>query len=146
MQKQYITWDDIKRSSDEIAEKIKSHCQDLEQATLIAVSRGGLIPTQLISYKLNIRDIRVMKLISYDEENIRRDTKDLSTDRLFDGKTVYIIDDLADSGETIKYLKEQYPTSTICSLYTKDCCKYQPDMTSSQILSKDNWIVFPWDE
>ena len=67
MDKQYITWEEIKVLSDELASKIKSHCEDLETATLIAVSRGGLVPAQLIAYKLNIRDVRVMKLISYNE-------------------------------------------------------------------------------
>lgn len=146
MNKVYITWEDIKRYSNEIADTIKSHCEDLEQATLIAVSRGGLVPAQIIAYKLNIRDVRVMKLISYDENNQRGQTKDISTDRLFDGKNVYIIDDLSDSGETVKYIRNQYPSSTICSLLTKDCCQHKPDITSSLIISKDDWLVFPWDE
>ena len=146
MTKLYISWDDVKKGSNELANKIKAHCEDLDQITLIAVSRGGLIPAQLIAYKLDIRDIRVMKLISYDENNIRKETKDFSTDRLFDGKNVYIIDDLADSGETIRYLKERYPTSNTCSLFTKDCCKTMPDLSSSILFPKDEWLVFPWDE
>lgn len=146
MDKTYISWEEIKNLSDELAEKIQEHCEDLETATLVAVSRGGLVPAQLIAYKLDIRDIRVMKLISYDKNNVRQETKDISTDRLFDGETVYIIDDLADSGETVRYLKERYPNSNICSLLVKDECKYKPDIYPEAGIKKHGeWLVFPWD-
>lgn len=145
MNKQYITWNEVKDLSDELAYKIKSHCQDLETATLVAVSRGGLIPAQLIAYKLNIRDVRVMKLISYNENNEREEIKDISTDRLFDGNNVYIIDDLADSGETIKYIRKNFPNSNICTLLKKDCCRENPSISTSRIIEEKTWLVFPWD-
>ncbi len=146
MEKTYITWEEIKKLSDELADKIKAHCEDLSSATIIAVSRGGLVPAQLIAYKLDIRDVRVMKLISYDKNNQRNQTQDISTDRLFDGQSVYIIDDLADSGETVRYLRENYPNSNICSLLVKDCCKTLPDIRTSQTIDGNAWLVFPWDE
>ena len=146
MDKQYITWEEIKNLSDELATKIQSHCQDIETATLIAVSRGGLVPAQLIAYKLNIRDVRVMKLISYNENNIREEIKDISTDRLFDGNNVYIIDDLADSGETIKYIRKNFPNSNICTLLKKECCQETPNISTTKVIASKTWLVFPWDE
>lgn len=145
MNKHYITWEDIQKWSNIIAEKISADCADISQMTLVAVSRGGLVPAQLIAYKLNIRDIRVMKLISYDSENKRGETKDISTDRLFDGDDVYFIDDLADSGETVRYLRKRFPQSRQCTLITKECCNENPDLTAVT-LPGDAWIVFPWDE
>ena len=118
MSKHHISWENIQEWSADIAHKIAADCPDINHMTLVAVSRGGLIPAQLIAYRLNIRDIRVMKLISYDSDNKRGETKDISTDRLFDGSDVYFIDDLADSGE--------------------------PDL-SAVTLPGDAWIVFPWD-
>ena len=90
MKKEYISWDEVKALSDELAQKIKAHCDDLSSATLVAVSRGGLVPTELVSYKLNIKDIRIMKLASYSDDNKRSMIVDSSTDRLYDGKNVYI--------------------------------------------------------
>lgn len=145
MNKHYITWEDIQKWSNIIAEKISADCADISQMTLVAVSRGGLVPAQLIAYKLNIRDIRVMKLISYDSENKRGETKDISTDRLFDGDDVYFIDDLADSGETVRYLRKRFPQARQCTLITKECCNENPDLTAVT-LPGDAWIVFPWDE
>ena len=143
--KQSVSWEEIKHWSDKLAEKIAEDCPDLSQATLIAISRGGLVPAQLIAYKLNIRDIRLMKLISYDEDNTRKQIQDISTDRLFDGSCVYIIDDLADSGETIKYVRKKFPTVRICTLFKKTCCKEHPDICVREGIDQNCWLVFPWD-
>ena len=143
--KQYLNWDDITRLSNCVAEKIKAEYPDLSQVTLVGVSRGGLIPTQLIAYKLDIRDVRVVKLVSYDDNNERGEIKDVSTDELIDGKNVYIIDDLADSGATLKYLRSRFPEAKVCTLLKKTCCREDPDICIENGVSADTWIVFPWD-
>lgn len=140
-----LSWEEIEHWSDRLAEKISADCPDLSQATLIAISRGGLVPAQLIAYKLNIRDIRLMKLVSYNENDIRAEIQDISTDRLFDGSCVYIIDDLADSGATIKYVRKKFPSARICTLLKKTCCTEHPDICIREDIDKDCWIVFPWD-
>ncbi len=144
MKKQYISWENIQEWSNAIADKIAMDSPDISQITMIAVSRGGLVPAQLIAYRLNIRDIRLMKLISYDNNNQRGETKDISTDRLFDGSDVYVIDDLADTGETIRYLRKRFPNARQCALITKENCSEKPDLTATT-LPGDMWLVFPWD-
>jgi xanthine phosphoribosyltransferase len=145
MEKKYLRWEDIKTWSDCLSDAIAKDCADLSKATLLAVSRGGLIPAQLIAYKLNIRDVRVMKLISYDENNQRGDIKDISTDELVDGNFVYIIDDLADSGATVRYLRGKFPSAKVCVLMEKSCCTEKPDICALNGLAADTWLVFPWD-
>lgn len=145
MEKTIVSWEEVEHWSDRLAEKIAEDCTDLSQATLVAVSRGGLIPTQLIAYKLDIRDVRVMKLLSYDENNQRCPISDISTDRLFDGADVYFIDDIVDSGATIAYIQKKFPTARICTLLTKTCCAEMPDICAREGLPADNWVVFPWD-
>ena len=145
MEKQQISWEEIKHWSDRLAQKIADDCTDLTQVTLVAVARGGLIPTQLISYKLNIRDVRIMKLMSYDEDNQRGEISDISTDRLFDGHDVYFIDDVADSGATVRYIRKKFSVARVCTLLLKSGCKERPDICVREGISKDTWLVFPWD-
>ena len=145
MTKELISWQDIESLSDRLAEKIAADCDDLSQVTLVAVARGGLIPVQIIAYKLDIKDIRVMKLTSYDDENVRGKIEDTTTDCLFDGANVYIVDDLADSGATIKYIRKSFPTARICTLLKKTGCEEQPDICAKEGVDKGTWIVFPWD-
>lgn len=145
MHKEDITWQEIEHWSNILAEKISTDCQDLSQATIVAISRGGLVPAQIIAYKLNIRDVRVMKLISYNATNEREEIKDISTDRLFDGSDVYFIDDLADSGATVKYIRKKFPSSRLCTLLMKSCCTEEPDICARSGLDADTWLTFPWD-
>lgn len=145
MEKQNVSWEEVEHWSDRIAEKIAADCADLSQATIVAISRGGLIPAQLIAYKLNIRDVRVMKLISYDENNVRGEINDISTDRLFDGQDVYFIDDLADSGATIRYVKKRFPMARMCSMLMKSDCSERPDICAREGINQNTWLVFPWD-
>ena len=86
--KDYLTWEQIQTWSKELSAQIKNDCPDLTKATLVAVSRGGLIPAQLLSYNLDIRDIRLIKLISYDANNHRGETKNITTDNVEDGRYV----------------------------------------------------------
>jgi len=144
-EKTFISWEEIQTLSDILADKIKATSSDLGRVTLVAVSRGGLVPAQIIAYKLNIRDIRVMKLISYNSDNVRGETKDISTDRLFDGADVYFIDDLADSGETIRYIRSRFPASHLCTLMMKTCCMEMPEFCAKSNVAAESWLVFPWD-
>ena len=145
MEKTFVSWDEIEHWSDILAERIAADCPDLSQATLVAVSRGGLVPTQLIAYKLNVRDVRIMKLYSYDDNDKRGHIQDMSTDRLFSGANVYFIDDLADSGATTKYIRKKFSGVRICTLLTKDCCQEFPDICARENVDGKTWIVFPWD-
>jgi len=145
MGKQYLKWEDIVQWSHDLADEIVKDCPNLSRITLVAVSRGGLIPTQLIAYKLDIRDVRVVKLVSYDNNHQRDEIEDISTDELFDADSVYVIDDVADSGATIKYLRSKYPLAKYCTLLKKTCCQEQPDFCVKEGVSADTWVVFPWD-
>lgn len=145
MEKVYISWENITQWSRVVAGKIAEEKKSSAAITLVAVSRGGLVPAQLIAYKLNIRDVRVIKLMSYNNDNTRGEIRDISTDALDDGENVYIIDDLADSGETMRYLRKRFPKAKLCTLIVKDCCGELPDI-SAVTVAGGSWLVFPWDE
>ena len=81
--KEYLSWEDIAKLSHSLADKIAADCPNLSQVTLIAISRGGLVPTQLIAYQLDIRDVRIIKLMSYDENNQRCEISDISATTYF---------------------------------------------------------------
>ena len=61
-----------------------------------------------------------------------------------------IVDDISDSGETMKYLvklfKEEYSASDVkCAtiFVNKKNCKFYPDYYNQEI---DKWVTFPWDK
>ena len=61
-----------------------------------------------------------------------------------DGKDWLIVDDLVDTGETIKALRPQIPKAHYATVYAKPNGRTQVDTFITEV-SQDTWIYFPWD-
>ncbi|MEA3522599.1 MAG: phosphoribosyltransferase family protein [Campylobacterota bacterium] len=119
-----------------------------EADTILAIARGGCIAAQLLTYRLNIRNLQTIQIQSYDQK-IQRDTLTLSdTTDLSQCKRVLIVDDIVDSGNTlcalVLYLKEKYPQIEFktASLFFKPTASIQPDFTCKEATE---WINFFWE-
>jgi hypoxanthine phosphoribosyltransferase len=117
---------------------------------IVAISRGGLIPAFLIANITNIRNVDTFICQSYDEDHNKHDLvyipKNYSHLR---AKKVLIIDELVESGDSLKFAVEEiqkaFP-SLIKTLvvFRKDSTKFEPDWFLKDA-SKD-WIYFKYDE
>ena len=123
-------------------------CRDFAPDVIIAVTRGGMIPAQLLAYALDIRRIAAVSVESYDEQQ-QRETLLLRDDtNLEDAQRVLIVDDIIDSGATLHYLLEhfalRYPAITFksASIYYKPTAAVQPDFTCKEATE---WIDFFWE-
>ena len=61
-----------------------------------------------------------------------------------DGNDILIIDDLVDTGKTLKIVKEIYPKAHFATVYAKPKGKEMVDTYITEV-SQDTWIFFPWD-
>ena len=61
-----------------------------------------------------------------------------------DGTDILIIDDLVDTGKTLKIVKENYPKAHFATVYAKPKGKEMVDTYITEV-SQDTWIFFPWD-
>ena len=127
-----------------LSKKIKNYNPDC----LVAIARGGLTLSHFLGEKLNIRDVYTINSIHYEGEKkldtfIIKNIPDLSSH-----KKILLIDDISDTGETLKeiisILKTKYPqieikTATI--FYKKDSLVI-PDF---KVRIAKNWIVFFWE-
>jgi hypoxanthine phosphoribosyltransferase len=123
----YLSWDDIKK----VVEKIVKKIENLEKKPfyIYGVPRGGLIPATWISHKTGIK---------YQQINSAQITK------MADLSHILIIDDICDSGKTVKEIRENYPKVKVACLYYKETASETPDIYGEII--GDEWIVFPWEE
>ena len=159
--KKIITWEDVYKSCKEVAHQ----CRDSNISALLAVSRGGLVPARILSELLNISKIYSIGLQSYNKnisENIneyQNPLEDILTDTSL--REVVIVDEIADSGNTFKYihdiiqknLKTIALTSTnshivsfrFAALYVRESCCFKPSLYHKTIKNSD-WLVFPWEE
>jgi len=141
------TWNQIYRMLLGVSEKIcKSHYQP---DIIVGVARGGVIPMSIISDLLKIYQVAIVRIEFY-EGVAKPNTQPVLTYPLnvaVDGKKVLIIDDISDSGQSLKVVKQHLIEKgaveiKIATLYVKPTTKTLSDFFEKTIT---NWVVFPWE-
>ena len=124
--KKILSWKDIEDVIDKVVEKI----DNLEKKPfyIYGVPRGGLIPATWISHKTGIK---------YQQINSAQISK------MADLSHILIIDDICDSGKTVKEIRENYPKVKVACLYYKETASETPDIYGEIV--GDDWLVFPWE-
>ncbi len=145
MEKHYYKYQQFLKDLDIFEKEVKNHSPD----ALLAIARGGLTIGHFLSERLETREIYALNALSYENEKKIGKPKIFNIPDLSGKKSVLLLDDISDSGETldevIKVLKEKYPHLIIKSatIFYKEKTKVIPDI----VLHKtDKWIVFFWDK
>ena len=60
------------------------------------------------------------------------------------GKGVLVVDDLVDTGQTAKMVRELLPDAHFAAVYAKPMGRPLVDTFVTEV-SQDTWIFFPWD-
>lgn len=113
---------------------------------VIAITRGGLIPSSIIARELDLRIIDSISVISYDDRVQGEPTiaKDVNRELIGDGEGWLIIDDLVDSGVTARLVKGHLPQAHLATVYAKPNGEPSVD-TYAVSVPQDMWLLFPWD-
>lgn len=112
---------------------------------IIAVTRGGLAPAAIVAGELNVRFVDTVCVSRYDH-NRPREAKTLKPpDKTAgDGKGFLVVDDIADTGDTLKTVKKMLPEAVIAVVYAKPQGAGLADYHSEEVEQK-TWVCFPWD-
>ena len=136
-----VSWEELHRNSRALAWRL------LEMNPfkgIVAVTRGGLVPAAIVARELDIRLIDTVCVKSYNKKskgsvNVLKDATAAGT-----GKNWLIVDDLVDTGETIKSIRLTLPDAHYATVYAKPSGREQVDTFITEV-SQDTWIYFPWD-
>lgn len=140
--KQYLSWQDISNLSIRVQNKLPQK----NWKGIVAITRGGLAPALLMSEMLNIRNIEVINVQSYSEDRKQGKLNFLKAPNLEEeGRDWLIIDDLSDSGETLKAIRKKFPNATYATLLTKPKGEAVVDYYGDR-MDQEVWVVFPWEE
>lgn len=120
MEKLFLTWEDIQKDINTLCDKLKTR----KFQFISGLPRGGLIPAVLISHKLDI---------TYKSLNL---SKAIMEDKYL------LIDDIADSGETL--IDKKYEGYIKATLHYKKHSLIKPDFYAREI-PNDVWLVYPWE-
>ena len=122
----------------------------LEQSfrAIVCVTRGGLVPAAIISRELEIRLIETVCIASYHDYTDQGETlllKGIAGDLTNDGgEGVLIVDDLTDTGNTAREVRDMLPKAHFACVYAKPQGVPMIDTFITEV-SQDTWIYFPWD-
>ena len=120
-----------------------------EPSIILAVARGGLLPAAAIAYALDVKNVFMMSVEFYTGVDERLEfpivlppllnTVDIA------GASVLVVDDVADTGATLKLVKD------VCAEHVADArCAVLYEKSRSVVKCEhvwrrtDRWINFPW--
>ena len=136
-----VSWEEIHRNSKALAWRLS---ELKPYKGIIAVTRGGLVPAAIVARELDIRLIDTFCVLSYSHK-AKGDIKVLKVSSVDDnGEGWLIVDDLVDTGETIKAIRSSLPNAHYATVYAKPSGREQVDTFITEV-SQDTWIYFPWD-
>ena len=144
-----VTWDEIEDWCKSLSDKIISI--EIPDA-IIGMSRGGLVPARIVSDKLLRKELYAVKTehwgLTASKDGMAKLKQGLSSD--IRGMNVLIIDDITDTGQSMKvaldYVKSQSPKSvkTAAMLHISHS-EFIPDYYAREISdSQWTWFIFPW--
>lgn len=150
MEKVNISFDEINSHARTIADRLKGK----GITHVLGLARGGLIPATIISYELDV------PLLSYAISSYKDTTKtdkfkvhqfvhfsDLKSLKGVD-PYVLVVDDICDTGETMRYICSKLTLANIKAKYTTIFTKkkHKKFLHHYGLVIPDNeWIVFPWE-
>lgn len=156
-ERETLTWEGFGDASRELTSAIVNSgwVPDL----IIAIARGGLVPAGAISYAMGVKAIGTMNVEFYtgigetlEEPVLLPPLMDISA---MDGKRVLVVDDVADSGKTLKMVMDMINEHGLsldgehnvrvdarsAVIYEKPRSIIKPDYVWKVT---DQWINFPW--
>ena len=129
---------------------------------IVGITRGGLTAAVMLSHYFNVR-MEALKISLRDEEN-GCDSNLWMAEDAYNGKNILVVDDINDSGATINWLIQDWPSGchphddrwfnvwnnnvkfAVLIDNTSSSCKLTMDYVGKEVTKQaHDWIVFPYE-
>jgi xanthine phosphoribosyltransferase len=122
---------------------------DQEFDAIIAIARGGLSVALMLGEHYDIREVYAINTIGYEGTKKLDEINVFNIPDLAGAKKVLIVDDIVDSGDTLrevlKVLETKYPKTSFfsASIFYKPTASIEPTWWVREVTQ---WIEFFWSE
>jgi len=144
-QYELVRWDELYGLCLELADRISA--SGLKFDAILGISRGGLVPSRVLSDELENPNIIVVRVEFYtDIYKVKAEPRVVHVPDLdLKGKDVLVVDDVADSGRSLECIsrllkEEDAKTIRIATVFYKPWSSVVPDF---YVRTTDKWVVFP---
>ena len=140
----YYSYEQFANDTNKLIKKVK----DFKPNAIIGIARGGLTLSHAVAEGLNIRKVQTLRTELYDGDTKRSCITIHNTVKLNDITKVLVLDDIADSGDTLKAVMESLNCGNpqiefkSATLFYKKTSIVEPDYWINE--AKD-WIDFFWE-
>ena len=147
-QKQFpVSWDQFHRDARALAWRL---AEAGPFQAIVTITRGGLVPAAIVARELGIRVIETVCIASYNHTTqgeltmLKGVAEQIVACGGGRGKGVLVVDDLVDTGQTAKLVRDILPEAHFAAVYAKPQGRPMVDTFITEV-SQDTWIFFPWD-
>ena len=140
----YYGYEEFKKDTNTLIKKVINY----EAEAVVGIARGGLTLAHAMAEGLSLREVQTLRTELYDETHKRNKITIFDTTNLENKKKVLVVDDIADSGETLQKvmqnLQKKYPNVEFKSatLFYKSSSVYEPHYWINEA---NEWIDFFWE-
>ncbi len=142
----HVSWDQLHRDSRNLALRLDAIAPKGGWRAVVAITRGGMAPAMIVARELDIRTVDTISVKSYDHQtqSEAQVVKSPDMDLIGDGAGILVVDDLVDTGRTLKVVRALMPKAHIATVYGKPMGLSLVDTFVGEV-AQDSWIYFPWD-
>jgi hypoxanthine phosphoribosyltransferase len=152
------TWESVYEKSLELAARIEKHCRETGEQfdAIVVVPRGSYYPVNIVARELGFESVDLLHacVSSYvpvsTERKVDFTLGQMPTDDEVKGKNLLIIEEVCDTGHTMKFLNDRFMNQGATLVRTgalhykpgKSETGFKPDWYGTET---DKWIVYPWE-
>ncbi len=139
-----VSWDQFHRDARALAWRL---AEQGPFSAILAITRGGLVPAAIVARELELREVETIGIASYDYgrqgelELLKEPAGKYLAEK---GGGLLVVDDLVDTGNTIRAVRAMLPEAHYACVYAKPAGVELVDTFITEV-SQDTWIFLPWD-
>jgi len=145
MKKQHYTWDHFHTLVNKIKKQVRP-----TPSVIVSIGKGGSIPGVILAEMLECNNLNLgLKSYKGKERGQIHEYQSIKCFESLKDANILIVDDIADSGETMKYAVGKFISNgcekiQTASVFYKPCSKFKPNYYAEEV-EEATWIVQPWE-